>query len=203
MPGGVVAPAELVAAWQTDAYPHGIRADRSLTVVSLVLTPIAFVIVFVRIYDRAFVRHNLGLDDILIVASLLVLSISVLSLSSCGLIKISILLFYRRLGEVKPWFRAIINVNIAFIALYTLSFSLAIPFECTPTSAYWNKANPLWTATHQWHCIDEGAKQVAAGALSALQDFIACTLPMALFWDLRISKRSKFALCFVFGLGIL
>ncbi|OMP83916.1 hypothetical protein BK809_0001299 [Diplodia seriata] len=25
---------------------------------------------------------------------------------------------------------------------------------------------------------------------------------MALFWDLRISKRSKFALCFVFGLGI-
>ncbi|KAL1627753.1 hypothetical protein SLS54_002019 [Diplodia seriata] len=134
---------------------------------------------------------------------ILVLSISILSLSSCGLIKISILLFYRRLGDVKPWFRAIINVNIAFIALYTLSFSLAIPFECTPASAYWNKANPLWTATHQWHCINEGAKQVTAGALSALQDFIACTLPMALFWDLRISKRSKFALCFVFGLGIL
>lgn len=238
MPGGVVAPPELVAAWQTDAYPHGIRAGRSLTIISLVFTSVALVIVFARLYDRALVRHNAGLDDALIMASLfpliglcictvlsehsygfdrhtwdltlniiapsrkLVLAISVLSLSTCGLIKISILLFYRRIGEVKPWFKTIININIFFIAGYTLAFSLAIPLECTPTSAYWNKANPLWTATHKYHCINEGAKQVSAGALSALQDLIACVLPMALFWDLRISKRSKLALCVVFGLGL-
>ncbi|GME28208.1 integral membrane protein [Neofusicoccum parvum] len=238
MPGGVVAPPALVAAWQTDAYPHGIRAGRSLTIISLIFTSIALVIVFARLYDRVLVRHNAGLDDALIVAALfplvglcictviseysygfdrhtwdltpeiiapsrkLVLAISVLSLSTCGLIKISILLFYRRIGDVKPWFRTTININIAFIVGYTLAFSLAIPLECTPTSAYWNKANPLWTATHTYHCINEGAKQVSAGALSALQDLIACVLPMALFWDLRISKRSKLALCFVFGLGL-
>lgn len=133
----------------------------------------------------------------------LVLAISVLSLSTCGLIKISILFFYRRIGDVKPWFRRSINVNIALIAAYTLAFCIAIPLECTPASAYWNKANPLWAATHKYHCINEGAKQVSAGALSALQDLIACVLPMALFWDMRISKRSKLALCLVFGVGLL
>ncbi|OJD32256.1 uncharacterized protein BKCO1_3900041 [Diplodia corticola] len=239
MPGGVVAPPELVAAWQTDAYPHGIRAERSLTVISLVFTPIAFVVVLARLYDRAFVRRNAGLDDLLMVASLfpltglcictilsehlygfdrhtwdltvdliapsrkLVLSISILSLSTCGLIKISILLFYRRIGAVKPWFRTTINLNIGFIACYTLAFALALPFECTPIAAYWLKADPRWTAAHpDYRCVDEGAKQVIAAALSALQDLTACVLPMALFWDLRISPRSKLALSFVFGLGI-
>lgn len=131
------------------------------------------------------------------------LSISILYLISTGLTKISILCFYRRIGEIRPWFRWTIWINIAFIVCYTIAFTIAIPLECTPLDAYWNKSNPLWAAKHHYKCINEGAKMVTAGAISATQDVLVCILPMALFWDLRISKRAKLALAFVFSLGTL
>ncbi|OMP88065.1 hypothetical protein BK809_0002822 [Diplodia seriata] len=78
-----------------------------------------------------------------------------------------------------------------------------MPLECTPTAAYWFKASPAWRMTHEYHCINEGAKMISAGVISAVQDFVACVLPMALFWDLRISRQAKFALGFVFSLGLI
>lgn len=131
------------------------------------------------------------------------LAISICYLAATGLTKISILFFYRRIGEIRAWFRWTLWVCMAFIVLYTIAFTLAIPFECHPLDAYWNKANPLWTMTHDWHCINEGAKMVSAGAISAFQDVVACILPMALFWDLRMSRQAKIALAVVFSLGLL
>ncbi|KAL0260742.1 hypothetical protein SLS55_004432 [Diplodia seriata] len=133
----------------------------------------------------------------------LILTISILYLVSTGLTKVSILYFYRRIGEVRPWFKRTILVSIAFIIGYTLAFTLAMPLECTPTAAYWFKASPAWRMTHEYHCINEGAKMISAGVISAVQDFVACVLPMALFWDLRISRQAKFALGFVFSLGLM
>ncbi|GME66101.1 integral membrane protein [Neofusicoccum parvum] len=130
------------------------------------------------------------------------LAISICYLAATGLTKISILFFYRRIGEIRAWFRWTLWVCMAFIVLYTIAFTLAIPFECHPLDAYWNKANPLWTMTHDWHCINEGAKMVSAGAISAFQDVVACILPMALFWDLRMSRQAKIALAVVFSLGL-
>ncbi|OJD35903.1 uncharacterized protein BKCO1_14000166 [Diplodia corticola] len=238
MPGGPVAPLELVEAWQTDAFPHGIRARQSLTTISIVFTVLAFCTVLARLHDRVFSRHNAGLDDVLIVAALIpnvalcvsiclaerhgfdrhawdltadmavnsrkfILAISILYLASTGLTKVSILYFYRRIGEVRTWFKRTIWVNIVFITAYTLAFIVAMPLECRPTAAYWWKASPVWRTSHEYHCINEGAKMITAGAISVLQDFIACVLPMALFWDLRISRRAKFALGLVFSLGLL
>lgn len=70
MPGGVVAPLELVLQWQTDAYPHGIRAPPTLTIVSVIFTALALAITLARLYDRAFVRHNAGVDDLLVAIAL-------------------------------------------------------------------------------------------------------------------------------------
>lgn len=133
----------------------------------------------------------------------IVLAISIFYLASTGLTKISILCFYRRIDQIRSWFKWTIWCNIVFISAYTVAYTLAVPLECTPINAYWDKANPLWRTTHEYHCINEGAKMVSAGVISAIQDFVACVLPMALFWDLRISRRAKFALGVVFSLGLL
>lgn len=131
------------------------------------------------------------------------LAISLLYISSTTLTKISILLFYRRLGKIRQWFKWTIWANMAFIVAYALCFIIALPLECSPVNAFWDKVNPLWAMKHEYTCVNEGAGNVANGAISAFQDFIACILPMAIFWDLRISNRAKMALGFVFSLGIM
>ncbi|GME47983.1 Integral membrane protein [Neofusicoccum parvum] len=240
MPGGVVPPLELVLQWQTDAFPHGIRAPPTLTVIAVVFTALALATTLARLYDRVMVRHNAGVDDVLISIALvpqiglcittclaeqlygfdrhawditpemaplsrkITLSTSMLYLCSTSLTKISILGFYRRIGKIRPWFKWTIWANMAYIGAYTITFIIALPLECTPVNAYWNKVNPIWAFSHvnQYTCINEGAGNIAAGAISASQDLIACILPMAIFWDLRISKRAKVALGVVFSLGL-
>lgn len=70
MPGGPVAPLELVAAWQTDAFPHGIRAPPTLTIISIVFTVLALCTLLARLYDRVHSRRNAGIDDALITAAM-------------------------------------------------------------------------------------------------------------------------------------
>ncbi|KAH7063074.1 hypothetical protein B0J12DRAFT_157523 [Macrophomina phaseolina] len=238
MPGGVVPPLELVLQWQTDAYPHGIRAPPTLTVISVIFTALALAVTLARLYDRAFVRHNSGIDDVLVAVALvpliglciatclaeqlygldrhawditpelaplsrkITLSVSMLYMFSTSFTKVSILCFYRRVGEIRPWFKWTIWANMAYVAGYTIAIVIALPLECTPFHAYWDKVNPLWAINNKYTCINEGAANVAGGAISASQDLIACILPMAIFWDMRISTRAKIALGAVFSLGL-
>lgn len=122
---------------------------------------------------------------------------------STSFTKVSILCFYRRVGEIRPWFKWTIWANMAYVAGYTIAIVIALPLECTPFHAYWDKVNPLWAINNKYTCINEGAANVAGGAISASQDLIACILPMAIFWDMRISTRAKIALGAVFSLGLL
>ncbi|KAH7015945.1 hypothetical protein B0J12DRAFT_545432, partial [Macrophomina phaseolina] len=132
-----------------------------------------------------------------------VLSVCILYLLSSCLTKVSILYFYRRIGEIKKWFRLTIWVNIGFIVSFTVAFSIGLFLECRPLYAYWNVVNPLWRMSHEYHCADEGAKMLSACAISAFHDFVVCILPMTLFWDLHISRRAKLALMLIFSLGFL
>ncbi|KAK7718030.1 hypothetical protein SLS57_006177 [Botryosphaeria dothidea] len=137
------------------------------------------------------------------VKSQITLSVSLLYMLSTSLTKISILCFYRRVGKIRPWFKWTIWINMAYIAGYAIAIIIGLALECTPFHAYWDKVNPFWALSHEYTCINEGAANVAGGAISASQDFIACILPMAIFWDLRISRRAKIALGAVFSLGFL
>jgi hypothetical protein len=120
--------------------------------------------------------------------------------------KISILLFYRRLGgAVSPKFRWTVYAAIAFVVAYMLTCFINSFVQCRPLSAFWDRGNVFWVAAHQgdWYCVDEAATVVAASVISMVQDFIACLLPLALFARLRISYKQKIALAGIFGIGFL
>ncbi|KAH7063581.1 hypothetical protein B0J12DRAFT_735464 [Macrophomina phaseolina] len=183
---------------------HNYGLDDTLIVMAMITTIGLAVATSLAEQYYGFNRHTWDLTaEIAPSTRKITLSISVLYLASTGFTKLSILCFYRRIGEIRPWFKWTIWLNMAFVIAYSLSFTIVIFFECSPVDAYWNKANPHWRLSHKFHCINEGAKMVTAGAISAAQDVLACILPMALFWDLRISKRAKLALGFVFSLGLL
>jgi len=84
-----------------------------------------------------------------------------------------------------------------------LTWFIYIFLICTPFNSYWLQADYGWLYSHEndFHCSDEGTALVASAAISALQDFLACGMPMILFWKLQIPRRQKLALGAIFSVG--
>ncbi|PYH48708.1 uncharacterized protein BP01DRAFT_420483 [Aspergillus saccharolyticus JOP 1030-1] len=122
-----------------------------------------------------------------------------------GLIKSSVLLFYRRMSQrtVSPRFRALIWVSIASVIAYSLAFVLALFLSCRPFRAFWHQVDPFWTVTHHYSCYDEGAHLITATAISLAQDLLATTLPAVFCIRLHMRRRQKLALTAVFSVGYL
>jgi hypothetical protein len=121
-----------------------------------------------------------------------------------GLIKISILLFYRRISSrvVSRTFRLVTWIAIGFIAGYTIALTIAPIVGCQPISAFWDQVDVRKRLQgYKYHCFDEGADIFAASVLSAVQDLATAVLPTFLFWNLRIPLRQKIALFGIFAIG--
>ncbi|KAE8146654.1 hypothetical protein BDV25DRAFT_143484 [Aspergillus avenaceus] len=120
-----------------------------------------------------------------------------------GMVRISVLLFYRRMGfrSISRGFVVAIHVSIASVIAYSIAFIVVIFASCTPLNAFWNQVNPKWEATHTWKCYNEPVHLLAASSIALIQDVIATTLPAILCWNLRISSREKVALGSIFVVG--
>jgi hypothetical protein len=121
------------------------------------------------------------------------------------MIKISILLFYRRLStrSITRTFRIATWINIIAIAIFVLSFVLILVFSCDPISAFWNQFDFVRQATgYKYHCwVNEAADLLSASIISAVQDAVTAFLPTFLYWNLQIPRRQKVALGAIFALG--
>ena len=120
------------------------------------------------------------------------------------LIKISVLLFYRRLSVkfsktflIATWIGIIYNIS------YFLSFGLTLLLLCRPLHSYWDSFNPVWAATHHFHCASESAALPASSALSVVGDFYSTLLPLILVYHLKLPRRQKIALYALFALGFM
>ena len=123
---------------------------------------------------------------------------------AAGFIKISILLFYRRLSSrvVSNAFRWTTWLTISFIVGYTIAFTVAPILGCHPISAFWDQVDSSKIFRgYTYRCFDEGADVFTASVISAFQDLITAVLPTFLFWDLRIPTRQKIALFGIFAIG--
>ena len=110
-------------------------------------------------------------------------------------IKVSVLLFYRRLSvKFNKGFRIATWVGIVYNVLYLFAFSLTLLLICQPVEAYWNAFSPVWAATHKSHCAKEGASLPAAVGLSVVGDFYSTLLPLLLIFSLPLPMEQKLAL---------
>ncbi|KAG9189347.1 hypothetical protein G6011_06215 [Alternaria panax] len=126
---------------------------------------------------------------------------------SGGMIKISILLFYRRLHarSITRIFRIATWTSIIAIVLFSIAFLLVTFTACSPFSAFWDQFDVAkQLAGYSYHCwVDEYADLLAASIINAVQDAIAAFLPTLLYWNLQIPRRQKIALGAIFALGYL
>ncbi|KAL6707500.1 hypothetical protein ACN47E_004070 [Coniothyrium glycines] len=122
---------------------------------------------------------------------------------STTLIKVSILCFYRRItGSLTNNFVYWVLGTMVFCIIYGILFSFLILFTCSPVVGYFRLFDSAWRYKNEVHCMNEGVIIVVCAALSSVQDFLICMLPIFLIWNLQISHRQKAALCGIFGMGL-
>jgi hypothetical protein len=132
----------------------------------------------------------------------LILTIEILFVLATGLIKISILLFFRRLGSrgVSKAFRVTTWIAIGFTVASTITFFISPLVGCRPLSAYWEQSDVVEIVKGtKFNCNNEGAAITAAGVVSTVQDVITALLPNFIYWKARIPFRQKVALMGIFA----
>jgi hypothetical protein len=113
-----------------------------------------------------------------------------------ALVKTSILLFLLRLFGQKPGVRRfIIWVNAANIGMLIAVF-FATVLQCIPI-------NKTWEPDMNGTCIDRRVLFTVSSSFNIMTDVLILALPLRIFIDLKIPKRTKIALMFIFLLGFL
>lgn len=125
-------------------------------------------------------------------------------IASTTLIKVAILVFYRRItGTLKNAFVYSVWAMIAFCVIPSIIFAFLIIFTCSPVIGFFRLFDLKWRLQNELKCQNEGAIIVACAIVGTIQDFIVCLLPIVLVWNLKMSRRQKAALCGIFGVGMI
>jgi hypothetical protein len=142
-------------------------------------------------YDATY--RELQNGQILEFANYMWYSVSVL------LIKLSILLFYRRLTPpTAVRMRRLITATIIFFLVFIFVSCSLIIFSCKPLSASWNLDVKILPASH---CMSLHKLILALSLVYTVGDIWMLLLPMPMVWKLQLPKRTKIGIIFIFSLG--
>jgi hypothetical protein len=119
-----------------------------------------------------------------------------LYLTSIGLTKISILLFYLRIFPHRG-LRRIIYFTIVLCVLYIIAFVTATALQCLPISLAWNR----WDGEHGGKCFNLNADAWASAGINIILDLIVIILPIGEIKKLSMSRRRRFAIMLMFLIG--
>ncbi|KAL8925809.1 MAG: hypothetical protein Q9208_003306 [Pyrenodesmia sp. 3 TL-2023] len=113
-------------------------------------------------------------------------------------IKISILIFYRRLFPQRntsaKWRLCHLLLCIASVALGVISI-FGTAFQCTPVAFTWDRTIP------GGHCIDFRAFSRFTAIMNIVTDILILAMPMPIVWSLHLEKSKKIGICALFLLG--
>ncbi|KAK3379860.1 hypothetical protein B0T24DRAFT_172294 [Lasiosphaeria ovina] len=114
-----------------------------------------------------------------------------------SLVKSSVLIFLTRLfGQKDGVRRFLLWLNVANVAQMVAVF-FAITLQCLPIAFNWDPT------VRGGRCVDRGILYTCTAAFNIVMDLMILGLPLWVFIDLKIPKRTKIALLFVFLLGFL
>ncbi|CAD6594224.1 MAG: hypothetical protein ASARMPREDX12_008485 [Alectoria sarmentosa] len=113
--------------------------------------------------------------------------------------KISICLSYLRVlrGSYKKGLRLVCYATAVLVFAVNTVVIISFYAQCDPPAKSWNQKIP----GKCWKPPTEISLVLLQGSFSALTDFFLSALPIFMFKDLRIGKKSKAILCGLMGLG--
>ncbi|KAK0508024.1 hypothetical protein JMJ35_009913 [Cladonia borealis] len=171
--------------------PNQTKSTIALHTICLTLVTLCMMM---RIYTRRFISHQLGWDDYLCVSAYALTIAEYIYIPLGASIKLSCLLFYRRLFSPSRKMRLSIDGGIIFVlAAYTALFFATI-FQCDPIRKAWYARTP-------GHCFKSKRLPYTSGGINVLSDLYVLILPMPCVWGLNMILSRKLRLISIFGLG--
>ncbi|KAI0440192.1 hypothetical protein F4803DRAFT_563990 [Xylaria telfairii] len=220
-----------VAVTSTDPFRFTSTQQNLAIAIIIGFTVLAFLVLCVRVAGRLS-SHQFGLDDALVCIAMVLsmletaasymfiktnfigirwqdipphdpipglvwnYAIEILYNPILALVKTSILLLLMRLFGQKPGVkRFIIWVNTANIGMMVGVFFGTV-LQCTPI-------NKTWDTSLEGACIDRRVLFTVSSSFNIFTDILMLGLPLRIFIDLKIPRRTKIALMFIFLLGFL
>lgn len=113
------------------------------------------------------------------------------------MVKISILLLYRRIFPIYHFKIATLIVGVTCIS-WLIAALLCLAFQCHTNAERYN-VDSLFSD----QCIDLKAYWIAITASNMALDLIILCMPLYIVWDLMLTTRQKVALSGLFSLGAL
>ena len=108
-------------------------------------------------------------------------------------VKISVLLFYRRIFP-SPCFHIVLRIVGGFIMCYSLVQVLLFIFQCRPVRGAWD---PFVKA----ECVRIDVVFIVMSAFNVLTGITILCLPIPLIWRLQVSTKIRMQLTSIFILG--
>jgi hypothetical protein len=119
-------------------------------------------------------------------------------------VKISILLFYRRLSvSFTRKFLIAVWIGIVYNILYCIGFIMVLLLLCRPIAAYWLTFNRDYYLNGDWTCGKEEIAEPLSAIFSVVGDAYSTVIPLVLVSQLTLPTRQKAALYGLFSLGFL
>ncbi|KAL2036402.1 hypothetical protein N7G274_010881 [Stereocaulon virgatum] len=113
-----------------------------------------------------------------------------------GTIKLSVLLFYRRIFLGRIFNRCSIAICV-LIVLWSLSFCLSVAFQCGTHIEYsWT---PVLDVTK---CDKDKIWELSFGITDVVTDLMVLAIPLPIIFKLHMSTLRKVGLCGIFSLGL-
>ncbi|KAI1496309.1 hypothetical protein F5X99DRAFT_424791 [Biscogniauxia marginata] len=111
--------------------------------------------------------------------------------------KLSVLFFFRRLFQVRPFY-IVNNILIGVTIAWGIAYTVSTASQCTPISTIWDRLE----TEYRYFCLDIFSFYLLSYAASDLMlDLIIFTLPLPMLWQLRMPWRKKLAVAGIFLLG--
>lgn len=110
------------------------------------------------------------------------------------LVKISIVVSYLRVFPTVLFRRTMYTLSVAIVAVWICSILVTI-FQCKPVRA-------AWDFTLRRDCLPIVKFFYFTTSFSIFTDFLLCTLPLPVFWKLKLPARQKYIVSVLFGVGL-
>ncbi|KAI1844954.1 hypothetical protein JX266_008970 [Neoarthrinium moseri] len=117
-------------------------------------------------------------------------------------LKLTVGLFLLRICS-RRWQSAAIWAVLAVVLAFNIFYFLIALLQCRPIGYFWLRVLPT---TPRGTCVSEEVatgSTYAASAVNAFADWVLGLLPVALVWNLELSRRSKISIAAILGLGVI
>lgn len=122
-----------------------------------------------------------------------------MTIATLGIVKLSVVLLYRRIFQVSPTFNIYSIILCVLIVVWSVSFFFANIFQCG--SHFWAS----WTSrkTIAKFCDNINDTTVAFCLTDVITDLLVLLAPAPMIWRLHMSVAERVGLIGIFALGFL